>query len=283
VIRELVVLWVVLLIGSPLAWLFGLCLREPGEVAHGGEFERRHWRRVWLPHLPLAVMVVMLLGWALQEPPISDEIVHPIATAVAIGFALLWMRALLRALRAISRPHREPLAATRGLIWPKVRISDELAGALDADALHAVRLHEEAHVRHRDPLRIWLAQLATDLQFPSRKARARFNRWLAALEIARDDEARRNGADGAALASAIVTGARLQSPSGVPAPCGLTGRPESLEYRVVRLLAPLPAEPEAKGKMLLFRLGLALFLAVDVATGFVVGNEIVRAIPGVLG
>jgi hypothetical protein len=36
---------------------------------------------------------------------------------------------------------------------------------------------------HRDPLRIWLAQLATDLQGSSPGARERLSWWMAALGL----------------------------------------------------------------------------------------------------
>ena len=116
-------------------------------------------------------------------------------------------------------------------------LSDELIARLDVDALEAVKAHEAAHVRHRDPLRIWLAQLVTDLQWPWPAAQERFTRWRQVLELARDEEARLSGADGADLAAAILLAARMYNPPMTGAPL-IEGR-VGLEERVTRLLAPL--------------------------------------------
>jgi hypothetical protein len=77
-----------------------------------------------------------------------------------------------------------------------VVVSPALAEVLDPAALRAVHEHESAHARHHDPLRIWLAELAADLQWPSPSARARLQSWPETLELARDDEARERGAQG---------------------------------------------------------------------------------------
>jgi hypothetical protein len=282
VIRELVLALMILLVCGPLMWLAGLWSGGKVDSDQPCELERKRWTQIWFPHLPSALAAALLVGWALQETPVSDEALHPIALAVAVAFGLWWARALARALRSLLRPEREPLAATRGLLVPQIRIGAELAAALDADELAAVQLHEAAHARHRDPLRIWLAQLACDLQFPTRKVKQRFDRWLHALELARDDEARRAGADGTALASAIVTAARMQG-AFHRAPCGILGHSCPLEERVARLLAPLPA-PSLPSRVVpvLMKIGLALLLLGDLTAGVVLGDDLVRAIPGVL-
>jgi Zn-dependent protease with chaperone function len=71
-----------------------------------------------------------------------------------------------------------------------VVIAPELSSSLDDAELAAVLAHAAAHARHRDPLRLWLAQLVTDAQWPAVAASARFHRWRAAVEIARDAAAR---------------------------------------------------------------------------------------------
>jgi len=60
------------------------------------------------------------------------------------------------------------------------------------------------------------------------------------LELARDDEARAGGIDGADLAAAVLGSVRFQV-SGSVAAATLIGRPEALRGRIARLLAPLPA------------------------------------------
>jgi beta-lactamase regulating signal transducer with metallopeptidase domain len=72
---------------------------------------------------------------------------------------------------------------------PWVLSSPYLAKTLDDRTIEAALEHERAHARHHDPLRIWLAQLATDLQWPWPQAHKRFQLWILALELARDEEA----------------------------------------------------------------------------------------------
>src|SRR5262249_36567356 len=140
----------------------------------------------------------------------------------------------------LRRVRETPPIATVGLVRPRVVVAEDLCDALDPAALTAALAHECVHVRHRDPLRIWLAQIATDLQWPSPSARRRFERWLASLQLARDEEARVGGASGDDLAAAVVAVARMPwHPLGA-AIAGLTGAETSLASRVHRLLAPLP-------------------------------------------
>src|SRR5204862_92527 len=88
----------------------------------------------------------------------------------------------------------------------RVFIAPELSARLDERALHAALEHEMAHARHRDPLRLWLAQIATDLQWPLVAAQQRFTDWRNALELARDAEAceRVEGSDLAAAPAAAA-------------------------------------------------------------------------------
>jgi hypothetical protein len=85
---------------------------------------------------------------------------------------------------------------------------------------------------------VWVAQILTDLQWPMPGAWARFEAWRAALELARDDEARAV-ADGDDLAAAVLCAARHGNPLAV---VGVASSASSaLRARVLRLLAPLPA------------------------------------------
>lgn len=104
---------------------------------------------------------------------------------------------------------RENTGQLPGVLRPRILISPRLANALQDRELEAVVEHERAHARHRDPLRLWLAQLATDLQWPWPQARVRFRAWIHALELARDEEALARGVDGADLAAAILVSVRL--------------------------------------------------------------------------
>jgi hypothetical protein len=242
--------------------------------------ERSCWWRLWAPLVPGLIALSLLAGWAAQEPSRSDEALRPIMFLVAALFALIWARAFARAVRDLRRrPTRMP-AATVGFLRPRVIIAPHLARTLDPAALRAAEAHEAAHARHRDPLRIWLAHIAADLQWPWPQARQRLRTWRHALEEARDDEARSCGIDGVDLAAAILGAARLgRWPEDLSS--ALTGDGSFLEQRVVRLLSPGPVGGVAIGAPV--RAGIILVGLVVAATlGFVWGDDIVRALPGVI-
>lgn len=185
------------------------------------ELERRAWRKIWAPLWPCLGVFAFLFGWAVHEPENGAQALPVLAFLLALPFALLAMRATLRAVRSAAAAAKlaanEPLAVTVGLWRPRTLISPILRSALDAAAFTAVREHEAAHARHHDPLRVWLAQLVTDLQWPVPSARRRFSQWRVALELARDDEARARGVDGGDLAAGLLAVARLGSVAGVRA------------------------------------------------------------------
>jgi hypothetical protein len=137
--------------------------------------------------------------------------------------------------------------------------------------------HERVHVRHRDPLRVWLAQIATDLQWPSPTARRRFEHWLTSLELARDEEARLDGAPGEDLAAAVVAVARMPWRQLDAAIVGLTGAETSLASRVHRLLEPVP--PDGGRPSILLPLAVLAVLAASVVVGATYGDYVLRAMP----
>ncbi len=210
--------------------------------------ERQLWIRLWLPVLPILVVAAWLGGWALREPdPVHTRFDHGVLVAACLPFAWIALRAALRAAWALLHEPAELPVCTAGLWRPRVLFSPFFARTLEDAQIAAAWAHEQAHVRHRDPLRIWLAQLATDLQWPWPSASRRFQRWLEVLEYARDDEARRGGTSGVDLASAILATARRS----VTAPArggqgraaldaALLGQGVALQRRLARLLAPLP-------------------------------------------
>ena len=222
---------VTLLAGAP--WL-----RTIAPTASARQWERASWRALWSPIIPAVVVVSVLVGWALMEPAQSDEQLPSSALVVGTLFIGLWIRAAIRAVRAL-KDDRSVAAGTIGLWRPRVVLSDELITLLDRDALEAVRAHEAAHRRHRDPLRIWLAQLVTDLQWPWPAAQKRFKHWRYVLELARDEEGRVYGADGVDLAAAVLLAARLNIPR--LAGASLIENQIGIEERIARLLAPVHA------------------------------------------
>lgn len=222
--------------------------------SHATGVERQAWIRLLLPIAPALLTAAWLCGWALREPdPVADRVNRWVLIGACLPFAIVFARATARALWALARDPSQAGVCTAGLLRPRVVFSPFLAKTLDDAALEAAWKHEQAHARHRDPLRIWLAQFATDLQWPWPGAHTRFEAWLEALEYARDDEARRHGASGEALAAALLATLRhtnaLHGADAAPrgqaavAQARLVGSRNALQRRIARLLAPLPAKP----------------------------------------
>jgi hypothetical protein len=218
----------------------------PARDASGGSarhLERSRWRQIWLPLAPASLVAALLCGWALVEPDPTPEKASILLILGSVPFALLFGRAAARALWSLVREEGDVVTATVGLLRPWVLFSPYLAKALDDRTIEAALEHERAHARHRDPLRIWLAQLATDLQWPWPQSQKRFRLWILALELARDEEARATGVDGSDLAAAILASARLGRQAILPANAALIGDPSTLKERMSRLLEPVPVEP----------------------------------------
>ena len=206
----------------------------------------------------------------------TDEPLRPIVVVVAIPAALLLLRSIWRALGALRRPSVFPALATIGILRPRIVVAEGLDEILDRAALDAAMAHERAHASHRDPLRIWLAQMATDLQWPNTFAQRRFDQWLSALELARDEEARVAGAPGEDLAAAIVAVARMHYPMSRGL-AGLTGSEASLAARVHRLLGPPPTtllSPSIVTPVCVF-----VLLAMGLVFGVTNGDTFLRALP----
>jgi hypothetical protein len=271
--RDEVALLLAALAAGALLWLAGLLL----PVRPGTE-ERAAWRQVWVPALPALVGVAFLSGWGFADPE-APQGLGVSRLAMLAPFLVLWCRALFRAARAATAAPQGPALAT-GFLRPKVHVAPSLLELLEPAELRAVVAHEAAHVRHRDPLRILVAQVCTDLQWPAARAKQRQRSWLQALELARDAEAAAQpGIDPVALASAIVKVARLPHPA-PPCPEGI-GAPlveggTLLEARVQRLLSPAPAAPRARPFVLR---ALACALA---SLGFALGVTVAHPLATVL-
>jgi hypothetical protein len=261
-----------------LVWLGAALGRPAPSCASARELERRHARALWSPFAPALVALVLLLGWFLQEPPLSDEPLHPVAALFALPVVGVWLRAGWRALRAaLASPGTAP-ACTHGLLRPRVVLDERFRTSLDSQAFEAVLAHEHRHAAHRDPLRILLAQLAGDLQWPVAAARLRFERWRAALELARDEEARERGASGPDLAAAILAACRRARAAEPDVVARLTGVEQDLIARIDRLLAPLPHGSGARPSWPRAAGALAV-VAAALWGGLLYGDLLVRALP----
>jgi len=281
--REIVLLALILSHCGATAWLAGLLPIRRWPALSPREHEGQLWIGIWKPLLACGLLIMLLVGWAIQEPAYSDERIRLGILAVVVPVGLVWLRAAARALRAVIRGHVDAPAATIGLFRPRVVIHPRLSHALDEDALRAAVAHEDAHRRHRDPLRIWLAQLATDLQWPFPAARRRLVAWRHALELARDDEAVENGTSGLDLAAAVLAAAQLPLGPHASAPAALTGSGAGLLERIDRLLAParLPVSRPTPCRVAP-RVLVAVLLACALVVGIVHGDPVVQLLPGVI-
>jgi hypothetical protein len=240
--------------------------------------ERSRWRQIWLPLVPASLIAASLCGWALAEPDPTPEKASILLILATVPFALLFGRAAIRALWSLVRDEGDVVTATVGLLRPWVLFSPYLAKALDDRTIEAALEHERAHARHRDPLRIWLAQLATDLQWPWPQAQKRFGLWILALELARDEEARASGADGYDLANAILTSARLGRQAILPANAALISDPSTLKERISRLLVPLPLDPPRTHTVRWTAVVVIPVLLGAIGFGSVFGEQILRTL-----
>ena len=277
------------LLATLIVLLGGLALQVfahwPGRLDGGpasGQRERHHWLALWWPTAPAMTVAAWLCGWALSQP---DPVPHHVGWLIfvaAVPFAVVTGRALIRAAWSIWCSPRAYAIVTSGLLRPQIVVAPALARALDERAMQAALAHERTHVRHRDPLRIWLAQFVTDLQWPWRPAQHRFSDWLATLECARDDEARAAGIEGADLAAAVLSSLRFQTgnvQTGIDAAATLIGRPEALPARIARLLRPLPESPPDRGiDYLNLAGGLVMVWSAAIVLGLFCGERLVSSL-----
>jgi Zn-dependent protease with chaperone function len=238
--------------------------------------ERLMWRQIWLPFAPALIVFALLCGWAWMEPRDAEPAPKALMFA-ALPFALIFTRAIWRATRALRTSRARHTIATIGFIRPRIILSPAFAEAVDENALAAAMEHERAHQCHRDPLRIWLAQLGTELQWPPPAATARLQNWKRALEIARDDEARERGAAGPDLAAAIIASLRLSNETFTDAAARLAEE-AFVKERVTRLLQPLEAEEPTPRRIAPILILLALAIPSAIFIGLEFGERIIGSL-----
>jgi hypothetical protein len=241
-------------------------------------------RRLMWPPFAGALVLAFLTGWALREPDPADEWVALevyVLAAVTGGVAL---RALVRAVvAALARLDARTPVVTVGLLRCRVIVSDAYRRAAGPAVLCAALAHETAHARGHDPLRIWLAQLAADLQWPVPGARRRLHDWLLALELRRDDEALASGVSPTALAESILLAARFRSGITTLPAAAITGTGTSgIALRIRRLLASDAGAP-ASGHDCARHVPLLCSVALVVAglLGAWYGEQLLVVLPGV--
>lgn len=245
--------------------------------------EGRAWWALMRPLYAWGIVFAFLWGWSLQEPNPADERVGRHLELLAAIASVVALRALVRAVRAARArtPHSVPIA-TVGLHRPRIVVSQRFRDSASPEVVAAARAHEQAHVEHCDPLRIWLAQLAADLQWPMPGVSRRFAEWLLALEADRDSAALAKGADPEDLAEAIVTAARLQCGPTPVAAAAITGTGDGISWRVHRLLSPGAATPRRKPRPRLSRDAWIAALIGALCLGLVYGESVMHALFGVV-
>jgi hypothetical protein len=292
--RESLLLILIMLLGGLALQPFAFWPSRDPNFANARDLEQRSWLRLWFPVVPLLLVTAWLCGWALSEPdPVPDPLEPWVVLAASAPFALLFVRAGVRAAWALLRQPPECGVSTVGLVRPMVLFSPFLAKQLDDGVIRAALAHERAHALHRDPLRILLAQLVTDLQWPWPSARRRLETWLGALELARDEEARAAGVDGPDLAAAVLASVRYLSRATPEERASLTGTQlaharligdaRALQDRVSRLLAPLPqAAAAAERRISCDRQALLLLpvLLTALALGALYGERVMHSLLG---
>lgn len=233
---ELVLTIIAFALFGGVVWLLAL------PVGCGGSIERTPeriaWWRLVLPLLGGALVLAFLLGWAVQEADPADERAGVLLHALALLSGGVVLRASVRAALALRlRRNAYIPIGTIGVWRPRVVVSREFRASVTDEVLAAALAHESAHVRNRDPLRIWFAQFAADLQWPVPGAAQRFSTWLLALEADRDDEALAGGVASEDLAEGILAAMRLHRAAAAPLCAQVAGDGEGIAWRVRRLFS----------------------------------------------
>jgi hypothetical protein len=279
--RELVLAILVAVLCGGALTAAGWCPIGSPVASNGRVLERRAWRRLWLPFGPAVLVFAVLCGWALAEPADAERVPNCLLWG-ALPFAAVGVRAAWRALRSLASAHQDHAIATVGLLRPRIMVAADIASALDERALAAAVAHERAHARHRDPLRLWLAQLGSDLLWPWPTASSRFRCWRRALELARDEEARLSGVAGPDLAAAILASVRFGRANAAVSAATLGGDAAVIADRITRLMRPLETEGIAMNMRVLWLAASAAGMTTAVLLGMEFGERALRTFLAVL-
>lgn len=110
------------------------------------------------------------------------------------------------------------LALTVGLIAPRIMVSTGLIETLEDEELEAVLLHEQSHLRNRDPLYLLLARALTTAFFYVPVVKALAQRHQAAIELAADEYVITRQGGSFNLSSAIIKLLLLRPSTAVATP-----------------------------------------------------------------
>ena len=102
---------VLALLGTgPLLLLAGIGWYQSSDTASARDLERACWRALWIPLLPVAIVLFALVGWALLEPDNAERLPNLLLVA-AIPCGGVWLRAAVRAFANLIRSPRVSTAA----------------------------------------------------------------------------------------------------------------------------------------------------------------------------
>jgi Zn-dependent protease with chaperone function len=275
---------VLMIVGALVAWIAPSAIRRASAMRP----QRAARRLLTLRLLPaaLSAMIVAVLcvpGYLRFEPHILREQAGMACLLAAILGVFFCALAMCRAFSALLRSSlflrrsggRESLVdgekvwivahgaglALAGIVRPRLLISEGAMAGLSSDQLAVALRHEHAHRSSRDNLKRLLIQFAPAV-FPALGTLEQA--WVKYAEWTADDRATGGDADrSAALASALVRVARVQSGIAMPAlVTSLVAADEDLAQRVDRLLDTLPvSEPNRRFETIAFA-SAALLIAV---------------------
>ncbi len=139
-------------------------------------------------------------------------------------------RAGIRRMRVLDQA--EPTAYTSGYIWPTLTLSTGLLTRLGGSELEALLLHEAAHIRRRDPLRMLIVTCIASAFVIAPLVRQAAKSFRIAREIDADRWVVRRMGSPSALASALLAASPI-APGGTTAGFSdeLAARVASLEGR----------------------------------------------------
>lgn len=160
----------------------------------------------------------------------------------------------------------EPYAFTHGFLVPRVVLSDALVDRLDWDELAAVLVHEAAHVRSRDPLKVAVTRLLIAREFYLPLLRHLARRFVAGRELAADRQAIARCGSRSLIAALLRT---LGPPRWAAASASAMATTTTLNERIVQLeTGDEPAAPPVPRALLAVSAvaaGLVLLTAADAA------------------
>lgn len=182
----------------------------------------------------LAGIVVSLAVWRRQWSGLTSlRLQLPVSSSSGTGFGQLTAHLGLQD-RVSLLDSASPLCFCLGLFRPRIFISTGLVEILTEEECEALLLHEEYHLKSRDPLKILVGRLTVLAMVVFPVLRDIFERYLREKEVAADESAVRHQGHSRGIASALVKLLELEVPTN-PSPAMAAGADEALSYRIDRL------------------------------------------------